>query len=31
LDESKFKITQMELDLPELQGDSSKDISLGKA
>lgn len=31
LDESKFKITQIELDLPELQGDSAKDISLEKA
>lgn len=31
LDESKFKITQIELDLPELQGDSSKEISLEKA
>ncbi len=31
LDESQFKIKQIELDLPELQGDSSKDISLEKA
>jgi len=31
LDETKFKITQIELDLPELQGDSAKDISLEKA
>ena len=31
LDESKFKITQIELDLPELQRDCAKDISLEKA
>lgn len=31
LDESKFKITQIELDLTKLQGDSAKDISLEKA
>lgn len=31
LEGNKFKITQIELDLPELQGDSAKDISLEKA
>lgn len=31
LDVTKFKITQIELDLPELQGESAKDISLEKA